>query len=464
MHVRTFEGGGEMTSNMKFKVIIFTILSAMLIAVVIPNILHKSPVVFANDVSNSSTIGGIEVGSLKEEDLKSLLANAVVEWQSAPLEVQGGGSILQLDCTLITFDIDKTIASFKSMTKKPWYAFWQKEKVVHVPLEIGNFQPIIDALNSKSEWEIEETTSRVLAAASMLKNEPVEAVMIDPDQFENERIAVSIQPIPETTKGVYELATKLDRTIVGPGETFNLIEAGAEVVNKANAEGLSFVASLLFSNAIHTNTEIVEQHTQKEIPTYFEPGLEAFISLTTNENLQFINRSEQTMLLRLSLEANNLKVEFFTAAKTDSVSVRVVQADEVNPREIVRYSKDLAIGQQRVLQEGSKGLRVFVYRTINGEEEDPIRTYYAPVNRIIVKSSRVAESSTSGNRSTDLSPENNEVDGDLNIDLNNDGLPDVEGEKEGTDSEPDDVIVDEEGNKVLPEGWYYDKAGNLIKK
>lgn len=85
----------------------------------------------------------------------------------------------------------------------------------------------------------------------------------------------------------------------------------------------------------------------------------------------------------------------------DQVSVQVVQSDEIKPKSITRYTDELTIGKSIIIDPGKKGLRVFVYRTINGEEQTPIREYYAPENRIILKSSRILQQPSSGTNSRD---------------------------------------------------------------
>lgn len=143
----------------------------------------------------------------------------------------------------------------------------------------------------------------------------------------------------------------------------------------------------------------------------------------------------------------------------DQVSVQVVQSDEIKPKSITRYTDELTIGKSIIIDPGKKGLRVFVYRTINGEEQTPIREYYAPENRIILKSSRILQQPSSGTNSSGVANDNSN-DPDLNVDLDGDGLPD---ENDDSNTKPD-LDVDELGNPILPEGSYYDKAGNLIQK
>ena len=132
---------------------------------------------------------------------------------------------------------------------------------------------------------------------------------------------------------------------------------------------------------------------------------------------------------------------------------RVIRDEEIDPRTITRYSNELAIGQVKEVQKGEQGLRVSVYRVIDGVEELVSRDYYPPTNQILVKSSRQLQTQQPA-----------ETDSDLQMDLDGDGLADVE-ESEGTEEEmvdDNDFEEDENGNPVLPPGSYYDKGGNLI--
>lgn len=160
-----------------------------------------------------------------------------------------------------------------------------------------------------------------------------------------------------------------------------------------------------------------------------------------------------------------------------------VSNEEIAPRIINRYSEDLPVGQQQLIQEGSNGMRVVVTRIISESgsttEEQISRDYYAPTNRIVLLSARQPATTTDTTGTTDGSVvpnvntdgtstqipgttdpnvntnpnsvpntnQNQNQDSDTQIDLDNNGLP--------------DMPTNEDENE-LPDGSYYDKGGNLI--
>ena len=181
--------------------------------------------------------------------------------------------------------------------------------------------------------------------------------------------------------------------------------------------------------------------------------MEAAIDVSAGKDLKFMNRSENPVKMKLSLDNQQLKAEVYTAFKEVDVSMKVVRDAVITPRTITRYTDKLAIGQVQEIEKGEPGLRVSVYRSIQGIEELISRDYYAPINRILLKSSRQPVTTTTTT--------SKDKDADLQMDLDGDGLADVE-EDDSTNNTDDEVEVDENGDPVLKDGSYYDKSGNLI--
>lgn len=409
--------------------------------------------------SKGNTIAGVEVDGLKASEIEQTLQSAISMWQSEPLIVEGGGYLIEIDKSLVEFDLATTISTYETLTEQPWYAFWKDEKEIHIPLQIVNSDLIRLEVEKVAAWDTDVTTSNILGQVSLLKMDPVQAEVGDFSSLQNERLAFEIQTIPVESKGVYDLAIALDETIVAPGDVFSFIETVGNIINSSNTEGTSFVASILYATVLKTNSIIHERYSQSKISEYLEPGIEVLVAASENKDFKFSNNSELPIFIKSSIEANQLKMELYSSANVDQVSVQVVQSDEIKPKSITRYTDELAIGKSKIIEPGKKGLRVFVYRTINGEEQTPIREYYAPENRIILKSSRILQQPSSGTNSSGVANDNSN-DPDLNVDLDGDGLPD---ENDDSNTKPD-LDVDELGNPILPEGSYYDKAGNLIQK
>ncbi|RKQ18037.1 VanW family protein [Ureibacillus endophyticus] len=406
--------------------------------------------------TTGSTIGGVEVSGLKNAEIQKVLMDAIQSWKAEAVIINGGGTELTIDANELQFNVESTITQYEMLTDKPWYDFWSKEKIVHLPLEVTISEDAMNTIENVSIWDSEETINRVLGQASYLKEHNIEAEVTDLSIIENDRLSLSMEKIPEGALGISYLAQAINETVINPNETFSLLETLGENSEISNKIGLNFLASVLYNSVLQTSFNILERHSQNEIPNYLEPGIEAAVSELENKDLRFANTTESPALIKASIENERLKLEIYSSLKESEVTVQVNQDEIIMPRIINRFSTDLPTGQAKIIQEGKNGVRISVYRTIekNGNivEEQISRDYYPPTNQIVLKSSRQVLESDSENPLTD---------DDLNLDLNGDGLPDLDNYLPGNPSDlvPNDLPKDED---ELPPGSYYDKGGNLV--
>ena len=456
-----------------FRSIIPIALLVVLLSIWIPNFIASS-VASADNNTAGSTIGGMEVGNLKGEELKVLLTNAVNEWFTQNLTVTGGGTTIEVSSSTFQFDIEGTVENYENQVHQSWFAFWKDAPTVNLPLIVFPSEIVKNEISNVSSWDTESTYSSVELNAAYLKTDPVEAVVIDVSDLETDRISLSIESLPEGAMGINELILALNETVIEPQNAFSMIEKVGDAINLANREAINFVASNLYNAALNINAEILERHSQNEIPSYLKPGLEAKVEALANEDLKFANTSSSTVVLKLTLEEGDLKTEVYAPKKDAEVEVTVSRDEEIQPRTITRYSAELAIGQTEQIQEGKEGLRVSVYRTAFDEQKLVSRDYYPPVDRIILKSSKQP--------SVSAPSENLNNDSAYQVDLDGDGFPDTDttngngsttpvssSQNNGSNASNNNqgaasntsVNSDVEQDN-LPPGSYYDKGGNLI--
>ncbi|QCR32036.1 VanW family protein [Lysinibacillus sp. SGAir0095] len=455
---------------LKIKPIILAVLSLMLILFLFVqgNIFKTAS---ADESDSGSTIAGVKVSGLSEDEMKEVLQQAIHTWIAQPITVSDGVNEVQVDPAQFVFDLDATLQSFETTVDKPWYAFWESDRVVHLPLVLTVPEGLMSNIETVQSWDAEATVNSVATQVSFLKEHEISAVLNDLTTIDNERIALSMDAIPTEAMGVSNLVDLLNGTILYPGETFSFISKVGE--STANNEAKDFFASLLYNVVLNTEFQIVERHSQEKIPTYLEPGINAAINIQYNEDLQFLNSSTSPVQINATVEGSSLKMEIFANEKNKEVLVQVSN-EEIAPRIINRYSENLSVGQQKLVQEGSNGMRVVVTRIISESgstiEEQISRDYYAPTNRIVLISAQQSEQTTTPdttgttdengnpientetpgitNPATDTVPDGTQnLDPDTQIDLDNNGLPDMPAS---------------EGEEELPEGSYYDKGGNLI--
>src|SRR5690606_9158937 len=116
-----------------FRSIVLVAIVAVFLSIWIPNFIVGS-VASADNNAVGSTIGGIETGDLKGEELKALLTNAVNDWHTQNLTVTGGGTSIEVSSSTFQFDIESTVANYENQVQKSWFAFWKDTPIVHLPL------------------------------------------------------------------------------------------------------------------------------------------------------------------------------------------------------------------------------------------------------------------------------------------------------------------------------------------
>lgn len=457
--------------RIKLKVIILFSLITLLVYLWVPS--TKFDVVQAEGEKADSTIGGIVVTGMDEEEIRIALDAAIATWkQNGDFVVQGGGVDLPLNKDYFEFDVNATMNQYVNSTSKAWYAFWKSENTLNLPLTLTVNPEVNTEIDSVSLFVLEETYQNVVNEASYLSDQPVEATVTDLSIYEANRIAFTLENFDGNVAELTNITSQLNDTIISSGEIYSLLEH----VETAEAYTLNFIASMLYSVVLQTDYEIAERNSQNLLPNYLTAGIEAKVNRDLDQDLKFINHTSAPSKLKMSVEGNTVKMEIYTVPTDSEVTYFVTDKQEVTPRTIYRYSNDLAMGKEELIQEGKPGLRVSVYRTILGEDKLVSKDFYPPVNRIIVKSSKQPNVETPT------------TDPDLTIDLNGDGLPDyIESENNQTSENnklPENSQTSE-NNKTpessqttsnsntpntetnvnedgLPEGMQYDKAGNII--
>lgn len=423
-------------------VLLFTLLGLLLSPVLLTS------KVFAKGTASNAIISGIDVGRLAEEKIEATLQKAVDEWKEQPLTIQDEDVTLTIHASNLSFNVDAVVSQYKTITAKPWYAFWQKPQEVELTIPVTLSDAAQKKIAGVSSWDKEATVSQLLSKAGELLDHSIHAVVQEQNIIENERLAFQIAEIPVDAKGTEDIVHLMKDRILLSKEPYSLLQVIGEQSASVNDIAINFIASTLYSAVLQTDMELLERHVHQKLPHYLQQGLDAAVNGAMHKDLRFVNTAEQAKKLKVSLEGQTVKVEIFAPAKDKDITLRISQDNIVKPRVIYRYSEELAAGQQRVEQEGQEGIRVEVYRAIveNGNTTEQLisKDYYAPFNRIVTRSSKVPAAMTTTEKDT--------VDADLQIDLDDNGLADIE---------VPDTSHSQEGPEIVY--GYYDKGGNFVQ-
>lgn len=340
-----------------------------------------------------STIAGVAVEHVSDEEIKQALQQAIQAWEAQGIMITGAGKTMTVGVADIQFDVDASLARYKQLTDKPWYLFWEKRPSVHIPLTAVLTEETKAMLAQVPQWQSEETAAKLLAHATNLQAGPIEAVIDEEAQSSSPELLAAVrESIPKNALGLEELIQSMEVITLPADEEFSFLQIIGEQKHFANEQALNFVASMLYSVALQANSEIVERHSQHAIPLYLEPGIEAAIEKNGSKDLRFINRIKQVIELQWTLQGERLKLEAYTTESVQPALLTIKREQEVAPRVITRYSTSLPVGAERVVEKGRDGLRVAVYRSHPTQGEELIgKDYYAPINKIIVKSAQAPE-------------------------------------------------------------------------
>jgi len=398
-----------------------------------------------------STIGNVSIENLSKEEMKKQLNAAVDTWQSSEILITFGEKEILLTGEDFKFDINASIRQYELSIEKPWYAFWEKKRIVHESLIVEANPTLKEKIENQTNLKDENLITQILEAASYLKSSPIKVAVKDISIDQAERISFETIALSESqTAEISKIVAQLNGFIIEPEKEVSFNELIANASN--NESVMTIVASALYSAVVQSSFEILERHQANEIPTYVNPGYEAAVNPIFKKDLRFVSHSKVPAKIVATVNSGELKIELYSLRGNPKVSVFEEDKKNVKPRTIYRYSSYLEEGEREIAQQSESGLQLVIYRTVtndDGNEKIELisQNYYAPQNEIIELSSKqtpVDLNSTSGE----------EVLEECNEDDTSDVCkPTTTKRKKATKSK---------NGSPVPEGSYYTETGDIV--
>lgn len=345
----------------------------------------------AGKFSAGSTIAHVNIEGLTVQEAKIKIQEEIAKWiNSGNLIAESKAGQREIPKAIFTFHIDETLTLLEEKTKRHWKNFFMKEKNVHLPLqvEVGDLPedlpPFVDEERLKDDLE---------QIASELGNETVTLTYV-------ETISEQIEPIAEITFSIPDISSTVTKYIaeqfvdfeIPANSLYSLLEHVTLLDGMENSEEeMSFIASALYTLILHTNMEVIERHSQGEIPSYSEAGLEAAVNRKENRDFVIFNPNEYPYVLDAKIAENKLTMTISSIPAETSYEFERVNTKEIKPRTIYRYDPKLSPGETKVIQNGKNGLQVEIYRNANGDKDNKeliSRDYYPPIPEIVALSAR----------------------------------------------------------------------------
>ncbi|WP_026671481.1 VanW family protein [Alkalihalobacterium bogoriense] len=352
-------------------------------------------------IPEGSTIGGIQVGGLSEEEALEKLEAEIKEWSEGEaliIETSTGG-FYEFQRENFHFQPKTSIKMLNEQTKTSWFHFSKQVEPVHIPLEVQMKNVDEATIHWSSTIKKEETIQQILSQAIQLEENAVQAVYHEGMAEEQVTIATfSIEDIAQgTLSSAANVIANLDGYVIEGQSTFSFLKASdANADTIISSEAISIVASGVYALAIQSNLEINERHQMEEIPDFIQPGLEAEVK-KREKDLVIHNSEEVSFTIHIEREDDKLHFSLLGYSPTFYYSFDMENETEIEPRTIYRYDSGLRPNEERLEKNGKDGLRVDVYRVMknqSGGQVDKVRlaqNFYRPTPKIVAISPKVLE-------------------------------------------------------------------------
>lgn len=350
----------------------------------------------ASKVSNGSMVGGVMLEGLTYDEAKQRLSTEVEHWQSeAELIAAYDQGTISIPRDLFQFDIDTSLEQLKKQTKQPWYLFFLKDKSAQLPLVVKVKEESKQSIESPSYIDMEATLQKAETLASYLGEAEVTAVYEEDGVVVEEIVANVEVPIPNTYVALERLVQQLNGQKLSANHSFSFLESVvAPLETSPSGKEMNFVASAFYALILHSNIEIIERHSQGEIPQYLEPGIEVKVSQYEGKDLLIYNPNPYSYTVHAEMSGRKLLLSLHSVALETKYEYSIENKVEIEPRTIYRYSKDLRPRQQKTIDLGEQGMRVEVYR-LNVSEKGSLlnkelvsRDFYPPTPKVVLISTK----------------------------------------------------------------------------
>ena len=156
--------------------------------------------------------------SLDREEIISLLNSKILEWKQNPILLTGNNTELTLNSEWFTFKVEETVDQFENQVSTAWYAFWESEPTVHLPLQVEMSPVLTEIIEENSHLDTEGTLQIIKNHVEVLSFEPIETVALDMSLFQTDRIAFDIEEISINTDSLTEIISALNEKVIDSGE------------------------------------------------------------------------------------------------------------------------------------------------------------------------------------------------------------------------------------------------------
>ncbi|MGN7470661.1 VanW family protein [Brevibacillus sp. SAFN-007a] len=229
-------------------------------------------------------------------------------------------------------------------------------------------------------------------------------------ELESIKYLLAEQYVPTAVSGssgltnLQQLVSRLNGSIVLPGQTFSFLEATGpykqengyvplpaladeQVAIDQLGGAATQAATALYQAVLKNRLSVIERYVAPRPVTYASAGLEALVK-EDECDLRFVNTTKTPLFIHAALANNQVRLALF-GAKPDVPAATLVteKGETVLPSTIVRVDHTLGPNEEAIERKGSEGFTVAVYQSWqeNGawRKQKVSEDYYKPLHNIV---------------------------------------------------------------------------------
>ncbi len=205
-------------------------------------------------------------------------------------------------------------------------------------------------------------------------------------------------------ENIHRIADMLDGTVVKPGETFSVNDAVGERTRQKGfvpapaiyegeyvdevGGGISQFATTLYNAIFFGGYELVDYKAHSYYISRYPAGREATLAYPSVD-LAFRNDSDAGVYIDTSYTDTSITVTFYGNTDLEVEATSGEPHNYKDPPTQCEENRSLAKGERRVIQEGTRGFDIVVYRVFTNSDRERERffTRYLPEPRIVERRS-----------------------------------------------------------------------------
>lgn len=348
--------------------------------------------VLAKKVTDGSSVAGVELEGLSIEDAKAKIEEMTATWQAGPpLVASSDYETVEIPRDIFVFDLDGTFAQLEEKMKRHWSNFFMRPKNVKQELLVELSPDASESIGFPDYVDAEQTLNYALLQAKHLTEQSITLTYVDGWEMKLEEITNISLEIPEdlSYSTVEYLVEHLDGQVIEANTLFSFLESMTLPDGMDNSQDeMSFLASGLYGLVLDTDMEILERHIGKELPSYIAAGLEAVVDRENELDLKLYHTNEFNYTIESAIDGNVVELALAAPGADINMTYSVENIIDVEPRTIYRYNPDLNPGEEVVVDEGTPGQQLEVYRMVtnrDGTTDKQLlsRDFYPPQPKIV---------------------------------------------------------------------------------